>query len=129
MKKEGVKILIFKHLQNTDKHPTSHQIYKVIEKDKNITEKEFESALADLEDKGRISYVLSAGNKKHYDIKSHEHSHFICDNCGMVKDLFIHKGAMQMLIDHAQRSINSLGKITRANSSFQGICHDCKKKS
>jgi len=126
MGKENIKIIILKYLQTTDVHPTGNEIYNELNKLQYIDEKEFQAALFDLEDNGRISYTLSTDNLKHYDIRLYRHHHFICDDCGAVRDIFIRDGALQMLIDHAQRSINSFGKITKVNLSFQGRCHNCK---
>lgn len=128
MKKEEIKIIILKYLNTTDKHPTTDEIYNEINKLKLIDKSKFNSVLLELENNERISFILSTDNKKHYDIKQHEHHHFICNYCGMVRDVFIHKGGLQMLMDHAQKSINSFGKITKVNLSFQGTCYKCKIK-
>lgn len=61
--------------------------------------------------------------------KNHHHYcryYFICENCGLTKDVFLEQGAVHMLMDHTQKSVNSYAKITKVNLSFQGICHKCR---
>lgn len=129
MKKEDIKILILRYLQTADEHPAANEIYNEINKLKIIDETKFNRILLKLERDGEIFSILSTDNKKHYEIKQPSHHHFICNHCGMVRDIFIHKGGLQMLMDHAQKSINSFGKITQINLSFQGTCYKCKIKN
>ena len=129
MKKEDIKIIILKYLQTTNEHPTINEIYNEINKFKLIDESKFNNVLLELENNEQISSIPSTDNKKHYEIKQHKHYHFMCNYCGMVRDIFIHKGGLQMLTDHAQKSINSFGKITKVNLSFQGTCYKCKVKN
>lgn len=128
--REIIKKTILEYLKTTDAHPTAREIFAVIEAELGATNKDlFLEELDLLEKAHEIGYVLSADNVKHYDIKPYKHYHFICKNCGVVRDINFNYGAAQLIIDHAQRLINSFAKITEVIMGFQGICHDCRKKN
>jgi len=129
--RKQIKKLIIQHLKKTNNCSTIEEMFTAIKDiindlDKNV----FLEELNNLEKKREILYTLSLNNREDCDIEKDDHYHcyFICDNCGMVKDIFIKQGAISMLKDHAQRLINSYAKINEVNLSFQGICHECRKK-
>ncbi len=126
---EEIKQSIIQLLKNTTAHPTAKEIFLALEeKVEKIDKKSFLEELNTLEKNQEIISIPSIDKIKHYDIKIHPHYHFICNNCGSVRDLHLESGAINMLKDHAQRLINSFGKIDKVNLSFQGICHSCRKK-
>lgn len=125
---EEIKNTILEYLKTTDLHPTAQEIFNIIKtKLPAINWDVFQEELDHLEKNGELAYIMLAGIK-HYDIRMYKHYHFICKNCGAVRDVLINYGAMQMIIDHAQRLINSFAKITTVSMGFQGICHNCRKK-
>ena len=128
--KEKIKEAILEYLKTSDTHPTAQEIFEIIKMKLEFVDKElFLEELVILEKDRKIACVVSVGNIKHYDIRLYKHYHFICKNCGVVRNVNINQGAIQLIIDHAQRLINSFAKITTINIGFQGICHNCRKEN
>lgn len=130
MKEENrAKKQILKYLAKTNNHPTAQELFAEIEsKTGKINKKIYLKELNKLRKEKRIISILSLNNQSHYDITIHNHYHFICEICGKVRDVFLGRQAIEMLISYAQSFINSFGKITKVNMSFMGICHECKTK-
>jgi len=129
LQNDKIKDAILDYLSDTDAHPTAEDIYKNIKtKYKDINKEQFKEELYNLEKKKKIAIIASLDNNKHYDIRTYNHYHFICENCGIVRDVLLEVGSIQMLIDHAQILVNSFAKIKKVNLSFEGICHNCRKK-
>ena len=126
---KNIKQAIITFLKSTDAHPTASKIFLTLEKNIGpIDKKIFLETLNSLEKEKEITSIASINKIKHYDIKHYHHYHFICSDCGNIQDLYLEPGAINMLTNYAQHLINSFGKIEKINLSFQGICHNCRKK-
>jgi len=94
----------------------------------NLDDKEINEALAGLTKENKIISHISVNKEKRYEAEVRRHYHFICNNCGAVKDIFMEQGAVNMLSDHAQKIAKSFARVDKINMSFQGICHQCRDK-
>jgi Fur family peroxide stress response transcriptional regulator len=70
-------------------HPTADMIYlSAREKDHNISLGTVYRNLKLLSDEGVIITLETVDKRLHYDGDVSRHSHFICEDCGMIIDLF-----------------------------------------
>ena len=126
---EKIRKAIIGSFEKPEKHPTAKELLVKVKKQlKDVTSEGLEAALSHLEKNGQIYSVVSSDSLKHFGLKKGMHCHFICDECGMVRDFFMSEGAIDMIRDHAQKLLNSTAKVKKTNMSFQGVCHECLKK-
>lgn len=62
----------------------------------------------------------------HFDARIEPHYHFICDDCGCIKDLFLDESDLNHLIKQAQMLCDD--DILRSNITFHGTCLECRRK-
>lgn len=118
---------IIKFFNLPEKHPSSEKIWQELQKkDPKIKLSEVEILLEKLVKSGKISQIFDNKNQKLYHKKSADHFHFICEDCGVVKNVILEKGAMEMIMAHFQKKVHSFGKVGKINMSFQGQCFECR---
>ncbi|MBR2614184.1 MAG: transcriptional repressor [Clostridia bacterium] len=109
------------YLLNTKTHPTVESIYE------NLKKRYPELSLAtvyrnvkSLCEEGTV-IVLKTGDKKvHYDGNVNYHTHFICNKCGKIIDLFLEEPSLDEL--------NKLNlSVERQITTYYGLCDKCKK--
>ncbi len=126
---EKIRKTILYFLENARSHPTADEIFNYIRSNLGeINLEDYQEELEILITEKKIIIALIINNKKHYETRIEKHYHFICQTCGSVKDVFMKLGAVDMITDHAQKIMNSYAKVDKVNMSFQGICHQCRKK-
>jgi len=109
-----------------EQHPTAEFLYEKMKKErKDITREAIDSALKFLEKEGSVYSVVSTDKQKHFGKAKGMHAHFICIDCGKVRDIYIKEGALDMIRDHGTKLLGKIGKIDTTNISFQGQCGDC----
>ena len=72
-----------------------------------------------LNDEGEIVTLETKDKKIHYDGDTSEHSHFICDKCGNIIDLFITFSPLKELEDAGH-------KVSGEKRLYYGLCKNCK---
>ncbi|MFA6537697.1 MAG: transcriptional repressor [Patescibacteria group bacterium] len=113
-----------------EKHPTAPEIFSILKETiKDLTLINLEKTLTDMEKQNKIGMVFDKQNIRHYHKKGETHCHFICSECGLVKNINFEKGAMEMIENHAQKKAHSFGKVEQTNLSFQGKCWECLKNN
>jgi len=108
-------------------HPTENELYTIVTKQVDVNIKEFQQNLAELLNKKEIYSLKSSDKNIHYGKQKGPHYHFICDDCGKVRDFLIEEGAYNMIRDYIQKKIHSYGIIDEINLSVRGKCYDCQK--
>ena len=100
-------------------HPTADMIYNSCrEKEPNISLGTVYRNLKQLSDDGVIITLETVDKRVHYDGDISRHSHFICEDCGKIIDLF--KPAP------TPNELNELGlTITGEKCIYYGKCVDC----
>ena len=124
---QHIRKTILKSFQQPETHPTEDEIYKVISQKINLTKEEFDQHLAGLVQENEVYKIISTDNKPHYGKKKGEHYHFICLECGKVKDFFLEAGALDMMSSYIQKIVHSYGRVKKINLSVHGNCHECEK--
>ena len=126
---EKIRKTILYFLDNIGKHASHNDIINYL-KDKlgELDEREINNELLKLARENKIISHVSVNKEKRYEAEVRRHYHFICRQCGAVRDLFMEAGAVNMTAEYAQQLAKPYAKIDRVNMSFQGICHECRKE-
>ncbi len=102
-------------------HPTADMIYSSCrEVDQNISLGTVYRNLKLLADEGDILTIETEDKRLHYDGDITRHSHFICQNCGKIIDLF--RPAK------TPKELEQLGLMVREEKCvYYGLCAECNK--
>jgi len=102
-------------------HPTADMICeRVRERYPEISLATVYRNLSQLCSDGTIIKIGAAGRER-YDIDTSDHTHFFCDECGEVYDIFSDLGFSGL--ESAESEIG--GKISFAHITFRGKCKNC----
>ncbi len=114
------------YLMSTTKHPTAEMVYEAIrEVCPNISLGTVYRNLTFLVDHGEIIRLCCGEESDRFDGNTAKHYHFICRNCGCVKDL------MMLPIDHIDAIAGEHfdGSIEGHYAYFYGTCAQCREKT
>ncbi len=79
-------------------------------------------SLSELGSAGIVNAIAINGLKTHYEIIKSPHSHFVCDNCGMIEDVECEpESFVQMPIFQQNYTIKSVFLTAH------GVCSKCQK--
>ncbi len=108
-------------LRETRDHPTADMIYeRVRERYPEISLATVYRNLSQLCAEGEI-IKIGAGSKERYDIDTSVHTHFFCEDCGDVYDIF---SDIELAgIANAESEIG--GQIKFTHITFRGVCKNC----
>lgn len=111
--------LITEIIKGRKDHPTADMIYESArELEPNISLGTVYRNLKLLSDEQVIITLETVNKKLHYDGDISRHSHFICENCGKIIDLF--KPA------ETPRELKEMGlKVSGEKCIYYGQCNDC----
>lgn len=102
-------------------HPTADMVYeRVREKYPEISLATVYRNLAQLCAEGKIVKIGATGRER-FDIDTSNHTHFFCDECGDVYDVFC-----PLTLNGYKAAENEVGgEISSASITFHGICRQC----
>lgn len=111
--------LIKNIIKNRYDHPTADMIYASCrEKDPLISLGTVYRNLGQLAEEGVIITLETVDKKLHYDGDTSRHSHFICEDCGRIVDLF--------KPSETPKEIGELGlTVTGEKCIYYGKCSNC----
>ena len=116
---------IFLTLRRTRSHPTAEWIYERVRHDlPKISLGTVYRNLHVLKYQGKIQELDFGEGTRRYDAFTHDHYHFICDECGTVKDLEV---PTQPDINDRVKSIVP-GVVHSHRLDYFGVCSDCIHK-
>lgn len=117
--------IILETLQANVVHPTAEYLYAVLKaKAPNISLATLYRNLNQLADNGVIKKIDGLEAPSHYDHNTHEHYHFICDECKKVFDV-----SSDVAPDIVRKTEEETGFIVKRHDIiFNGICRDCLEK-
>jgi len=111
-------------LKTRKDHPTADTVYKEIRNSiPNISLGTVYRNLSLLAEQGEILRLSCDGKMDRFDADVHPHYHFICRQCGCVKDIDIpYADTFDMMANDAFE-----GSILSHTLLFEGYCQDCMK--
>ncbi len=117
--------IILETLKSNVVHPTAEYLYAILKaKAPNISLATLYRNLNQLADNGVIKKIDGLEAPSHYDHNTHEHYHFICDECKRVFDV-----SSDVAPNIVQKTEEELGFIVKKHDIiFNGICIDCLEK-
>ena len=117
--------IILETLKENVVHPTAEYLYGILkEKDSAISLATLYRNLNQLAQKGIIKKIDGLENSSHFDHNTHEHYHFICDNCKKVFDV-----PFEVAPEVASKTEQKTGfKVKNYDIVIHGICSECQDK-
>jgi len=113
------KEIILNYLKNVKTHPSAEDVYSSVKKDlPRISKSTVYRILKNLAEKGEIQELK--GDISHYDGDISFHSHFFCEKCQKIFDIF------EKYEDFKNKKLD-IGKIKKYQIYFYGYCKNCKK--
>ncbi len=113
--------VILEYLQSVKTHPTAEEVYKVVKKQfPKITLATVYRNLHVLSEDKQAN-LLEINGQYHFDGDLSPHLHFICQNCKIIKDLFLDD-----LQNYLQKKFQKSNlSISNFKIQLDGICHNC----
>lgn len=117
--------IILETLKENVVHPSADYIYgKIRDKLPNISLATVYRNLNKLAESGTIKKIEGLESADHFDHNTHEHYHFLCDECGRVYDI-----SSTVAPDICLKVKNETGHVVKYHEvTFRGICSDCNRK-
>jgi Fur family transcriptional regulator, peroxide stress response regulator len=117
------KQVILDYLINTKCHPSAQKVYSEVKKVlPRISQGTVYRILNNLEKKGQIQEISTKGIT-FFDGDLSDHTHFICQACGTVYDIFDECSKCEFM----KKRKTKVGKINNFRINLYGICKKCKK--
>ncbi len=117
------KQIILDYLRNTKSHPSAQKVYSNVKKIlPHISQGTVYRILNNLKKKGEVQEI-STKDITFFDGDLSDHSHFICQGCGAVYDVFNECAKCKIIREMKTK----VGKINSYRVYLYGICNKCKK--
>lgn len=115
--------IILDYLKKATTHPSVEEVYSETKKKlPQISLGTVYRNLKFLKEKGEIQEIpCDSCEVSHYDGDNSIHSHFICEKCRKIFDVFDK-------IDILKHNKLKVGKINKCQIYFYGFCNKCQKK-
>jgi Fur family transcriptional regulator, peroxide stress response regulator len=112
-------------IARSDSHPDVETIYRgVRERIPTISLDTVYRTLGELERLGLVRRVIATPGPARYDANQAPHHHFVCDRCGLIRDLYS-KGLDSV---SAPDQTALAGRVEGVEVRFHGVCHECTRK-
>ncbi len=116
---------VFRELAGAEDHPDAEAIYQSVrQRVPAISRDTVYRTLASLEEQGIVRKAEILFNKARYDANTDRHHHFVCTECGQVRD-FYSEALNELPIPKA---VTSLGRVESAHVQLRGICAACARR-
>jgi Fur family transcriptional regulator, peroxide stress response regulator len=115
---------VFRELAGADDHPDAETIYRgVSRRVPAISRDTVYRTLATLEERGLVRKAEILASKGRYDANMDRHHHFVCTECGLVRDFY------SETLDELPlpKSVKTLGHVESAHVQLRGICSKCAR--
>jgi Fur family peroxide stress response transcriptional regulator len=127
---QGMKIThqrmeVFRELAGTEEHPDAEALYQSVrQRVPAISRDTVYRTLASLEEQGIVRKAVILFSKARYDANTDRHHHFVCTECGRVRD-FYSEALNELPIPKAAAA---LGRVESAHVQLRGICAACARR-
>jgi Fur family peroxide stress response transcriptional regulator len=116
---------VYRELAGTDEHPDAEAIYARVRKRIPVISLDtVYRTIRLLEKEELISRVGSLGEKARFDANTEHHHHFVCTECGRMKD-FYNKEWNEVRVPS---DLTAIGKINSVHVELRGLCKACQRK-
>lgn len=128
LRKRGLKLtpqrmVIFNILSRSEEHLTADEVYQKAKKIyPMLSATTVYRNLEDMVGAGLLSHFKHSGSAMRYDTNIEEHHHFICNECGKVKDIYL-KG-INYDVDK-QKSFPENFRVDGSELYLYGVCGEC----
>ncbi len=117
------KEIILDYIRNTKSHPSAKKVYNETKRAlPRISRATIYRILNNLKEKGEVQEI-STKDITFFDGDLSDHSHFICQGCGTVFDIFDECSKCSIIKNKKLK----VGKINSYRIYFYGICKKCKR--
>ena len=117
---------ILRELAATGEHPDAETIYtRVSKRIPAISRDTVYRTLRMFEEMGVISRVGSINERARFDANTDRHHHFVCTECGMVRDFY------SDALNHFKHppEVSKMGEVDSVYVELRGICRKCREKA
>lgn len=113
---------IFREVARTEDHPDVETIYRRVRKRMpTVSLDTVYRTLSLLEAHGLVSRLELFSGRQRFDANADAHHHFICTECGLVRDLADDAVGEIPL----PRQVRSCGDVRSVHMQVRGVCSDC----
>jgi Fur family peroxide stress response transcriptional regulator len=113
---------IYRELCDTTEHPSVDAIFqKVRDRLPTISLDTVYRTLSTLEEIGAIIRVEAFDDRAHFDADTSPHHHFVCRNCGGIRDFLWEEFDR---LDLPQAALDC-GRVLAKDAVVRGVCQDC----
>ena len=126
----GIKITpqrteIFREVARTEEHPDAETLFRRLRRRMpNVSLDTVYRTLCLLEELQLVSKVELLCDRARFDAKREPHHHFVCVECGRVRDL----ECPQWDRCAAPREAKAMGAVRSVHVQFRGVCGECEAK-
>lgn len=116
---------ILRELAGTQEHPDVETIYNAVKKHiPAISLDTVYRTLRMMEDMGVIARVGALDDRSRFDANTDHHHHFVCLECGKVRDFYSEE------LEHfkAPPEVSRMGNIDSVYVELRGVCKSCREK-
>ena len=122
MKVTHQRMEVFRELAGTAEHPDAESIYQAVSSRlPAISRDTVYRTLSMLEEAGLVKKAQALAGPARYDANIDRHHHFVCTECGLVRDIFSETLDKLPVPPAAQR----VGRVLSTHVQLQGICAAC----
>ena len=119
------RVEIYRELARTEAHPDTETVFKRVRKRMpTVSLDTVYRTLCVLEERGIISRVDALCNRARYDANSDTHHHFVCKQCGLVRDFY--SEAADRFDPPAE--LRRWGKVDSVHVQVRGTCARCRSR-
>jgi Fur family peroxide stress response transcriptional regulator len=113
---------IFREVASTEDHPDAETVFQgVRERVPTVSLDTVYRTLWLLEDLGMISTLGPRRERARFDANLDSHHHFVCENCGLVRDFENPRYDELDVPDDVRR----MGSVSRVSVEVRGVCEAC----
>jgi Fur family peroxide stress response transcriptional regulator len=130
LKHNGVKLthqrmIIFNEVAESKEHPNVESVYNAVRKKLPMVSLDtVYRTLWMLQDLGLI-HILGARDRARFDGNMKPHHHFICNECGLMRDFYSNEFDRLKI----PKEVKKFGNGKTVHIEIQGICTECSKIS
>lgn len=117
---------IFRELAKSGDHPDAESVFlRVKKRMPTISLDTVYRALWLFNDLGLIKTLDAQRERTRFDANLNQHHHFVCNNCGMMRDIYSEEFDKLKLPEN----LTEIGQASSTHVEVRGICIECVKKN